>query len=302
MKRPAVADVILEARMQAEPNRSEPSAPPRRIWICADDYGLSDGVSTAIRDLIARGRLNATSVMVVSPNFRAADAAALAKLNDDMRRVAIGLHVTLTAPFRPLTGGYAPLRNGAFLPLGEMLARACLHTLNVKVIAEEVAAQLRAFTDAFGRMPDFIDGHQHVQVFPQVREAVLSQMALTAPSAWIRQCGRAGPVAGRFTDRKGLLLDVLSRGFRSRAAQLGLRTNPAFAGTYDFNAARPFADRFAGFLDTLPDGGLVMCHPGHVDAELARLDPLTTARAQEYAFFAGHVFPAVLAERGIALA
>ena len=41
--------------------------PPRRIRLCADDYGLSPGVNRAIRDLIARGRLNATSVMVVGP-------------------------------------------------------------------------------------------------------------------------------------------------------------------------------------------------------------------------------------------
>jgi predicted glycoside hydrolase/deacetylase ChbG (UPF0249 family) len=43
------------------------AAPPRRIWLCADDYGLSPGVNRAIRDLIERGRLNATSVMVVGP-------------------------------------------------------------------------------------------------------------------------------------------------------------------------------------------------------------------------------------------
>ena len=34
-------------------------AAPRRIWLCADDYGLSPGVNRAIRDLIERGRLNA---------------------------------------------------------------------------------------------------------------------------------------------------------------------------------------------------------------------------------------------------
>ena len=43
------------------------AAPPRRIWLCADDYGLSPGVNRAIRDLIGRGRLNATSVMMVGP-------------------------------------------------------------------------------------------------------------------------------------------------------------------------------------------------------------------------------------------
>ena len=45
------------------------AAAGRRIWLCADDYGIAPGVSAAIRDLVARGRLNATSAMVVAPAF-----------------------------------------------------------------------------------------------------------------------------------------------------------------------------------------------------------------------------------------
>ena len=68
----------------------------RRIWLCADDYGISPGVNAAIRDLVARGRLNATSVMVVAPSFSRAEAVALDMLNAAGARVAIGLHLTLT--------------------------------------------------------------------------------------------------------------------------------------------------------------------------------------------------------------
>ena len=52
-------------------------APSRRIWLCADDYGISPGVNRAIRDLIKRGRLNATSVMVVGPAIGRDEVAAL---------------------------------------------------------------------------------------------------------------------------------------------------------------------------------------------------------------------------------
>ena len=45
------------------------NAQPRQIWLCADDYGISPAVSAAIRELIARRRLNAVSVMVVTPSF-----------------------------------------------------------------------------------------------------------------------------------------------------------------------------------------------------------------------------------------
>ena len=41
------------------------------------------------------------------------------------------------------------------------------------------------------------------------------------------------------------------------------------------------------FLDSLPEGGLVMCHPGFVDDVLVSLDPLTTQREHEHAYLAG---------------
>jgi predicted glycoside hydrolase/deacetylase ChbG (UPF0249 family) len=45
-----------------------------------------------------------------------------------------------------------------------------------------------------------------------------------------------------------------------------------------------------------------MCHPGRIDDELARLDPLTDLREQEYAYLAGDEFAALLHQRGVALA
>jgi predicted glycoside hydrolase/deacetylase ChbG (UPF0249 family) len=276
----------------------------RRIWLCADDYGISHSVDTAIRDLVVRGRLNATSVMVAAPGFNRSEAIALSLLNSgDTRRVAIGLHITLTAPFRPLSTGFRPLRDGAFLRLEQMLARGSLRLLRPKALSVEIATQLEAFVTAFGRAPDFIDGHQHVHLFPQVRDAVLDVVKHVAPTAWVRQCGRAVPLTRRLSDRKGLLLDWLSRKFRRRAAALGVATNPAFAGTYDFATAQPdYAALFASFLDRLPRDSVVMCHPGMVDAELVRLDPLTTLREREYAFLADDAFPALLKAHGVALA
>ena len=48
-----------------------------RIWLCADDYGISPAVNAAIRDLVVRGRINATSVMVAAPSFHRSEAIAL---------------------------------------------------------------------------------------------------------------------------------------------------------------------------------------------------------------------------------
>jgi chitin disaccharide deacetylase len=281
------------------------AAPPRRkLWLCADDYGISPAVSGAIRDLIARGRLNATSVMVTAPSFSAAEAAALATAGGPDRRAAIGLHFTLTAPFRPASPAYRPLaRDGAFLSLARTFAAGLRRQLDGAAVAAEAESQFAAFRRAFGRPPDFVDGHQHVQVLPQVSDALLAAMTRTAPDAWIRQCGRVIPAWRGWGDPKGLLLDRLSARLRARCARSGVPTNPAFAGTYNFRGAKKDYDAlFGSFLHGLPDGGLVMCHPGFVDGELRRLDDFTAMREREYAFFAGDRFPAVLAENAIDLA
>jgi chitin disaccharide deacetylase len=58
----------------------------------------------------------------------------------------------------------------------------------------------------------------------------------------------------------------------------------------------------AGFLDGLPDGGLVMCHPGHVDEVLISLDPFTDQREREYQYLAGDDFPRLLDANNVTLA
>jgi chitin disaccharide deacetylase len=281
---------------------SPPAASPRRIWLVADDYGISSAVNTAIRDLVVRGRLNATSVMVAAPSFHRSEAISLDVLNSVAPRVAIGLHLTLTAPFRPLSTGFTPLREGAFLPLRATLSHALRRGFKHDTLKDEIARQLETFCSTFGRTPDFIDGHHHVQLFPQIGRALLEVASEMAPGAWLRQCGRVVPWTSRLADRKGLLLDALSWRFRRRAAALGLATNPGFAGTYEFTQAADFAALFPRFLDHLPNGAVVMCHPGFVDAELERLDPLTALREKEYAYLAGDAFPGALAAGGLALA
>jgi predicted glycoside hydrolase/deacetylase ChbG (UPF0249 family) len=270
---------------------------PRHFWLCADDYGIAPGVNAAIRELIGRGRLNATSVMVVAPSCTRDEINALTCAG----KAALGLHLTLTAPFRPLAADFRPLAQGAFHPLPAMLRLALLRQLDRAALAREVEAQIEAFAQAFGRPPDFIDGHQHVHLFPQVRDAVLEGARRLAPGAWVRQAVSTTPWRARLNDPKGLLVDALSRAVRKRASELRIRTNPAFAGTYTYRSDADFARLFPTFLEGLPKGGLVMCHPGHVDDELKRLDPLTTIREREYAYLSGDAFPEVLKAHDLTL-
>jgi chitin disaccharide deacetylase len=282
-----------------EPPRSA-SAGARRLRICADDYGMSPAVNHAIRDLLTRRRINATSVMVVAPSHADAEAEALVAI--EPARHAIGLHFTLTAPFRPATGGYRPTAHGGTFPtLREVFTTGLARRLDPGALEDEAFAQLEAFRKAIGRLPDFVDGHQHVHLLPQVTDALIAVTRAVAPSAWMRQCGRADPWRG-WNDPKGHVLDWLSRRVRARCSACGIQTNPTFAGTYDLKPGRDYEALFARFLEGHPDGGLVMCHPGLVDAQLRMLDPVTVTREQEYRFFVGERFTELVASRGFVLA
>jgi predicted glycoside hydrolase/deacetylase ChbG (UPF0249 family) len=279
--------------------------PLRRIWLCADDYGISPGVNRGIRELIERRRINATSVMVTGPAVGRDDIDALKSAVATNPHCAIGLHAVLTAPFHPLTMHFKPLDGGLFLPLAKMLRTSLLARLDREIIQAEFVAQISAFVALMGRAPDYVDGHQHVQVFPQVRDAFLAAVKSHAPNAWVRQCGRNQPllqglVKGLGTP-KALVLDVLSRQFRRKAVRAGIAFNPGFAGAYDFTTQPEFGALMQSFLEGLPDGGLVMCHPGFVDDVLVSLDPLTDQREREYAYLAGDDFPALLARNRVAL-
>jgi predicted glycoside hydrolase/deacetylase ChbG (UPF0249 family) len=277
------------------------AATPRRIWLCADDYGISPGVNRAIRDLIGRGRLNATSVMVVGPAIGRDEVNALQTLAANSPRCAIGLHVTLTAPFRPLTMHFQPLDGGMFLRFPKLLRAGLLRRLDPEIIHAELRVQLAAFGELFGRAPDFVDGHQHAQLFPQIRDAFLTAVKEAAPNAWVRQGGRHQPLARRLGSPKALVLDVLSAQFRRRAARADIAFNPGFAGAYDFARQPDFGALMRQFLDGLPQDGVIMCHPGLVDEILVSLDPLTDQREREYAFLGGENFPALLAANKVTL-
>jgi predicted glycoside hydrolase/deacetylase ChbG (UPF0249 family) len=276
------------------------AAKPRRIWLCADDYGISPGVNRAIRDLIERGRLNATSVMMVGPSIDRGEIDALQAAAGKSARCAIGLHVTLTAPFRPLTMYFRPLKGDVFLPFRRLLWAGIFHRLDPEIIRSEVTVQLAAFADKFGRPPDFVDGHQHVQLYPQARDGFIAAVKDAAPNAWVRQCG-GHRSAGKRSSRKSLLLDVMSTQFRRRALNAGIAFNPAFAGAYDFTGEADFGALMQGFIEGLPEGSLVMCHPGFVDEVLSGLDPLTKPREREHAFLASRDFQSLLEANNVTL-
>lgn len=270
----------------------------RRVVLCADDYAIAPGVSEAIRQLIAARRINATSVMTVFDGLKAE--ADTLKVAAEGTGASIGLHVTLTGTFAPLTAGMAGPR-GIFPALSALLLSALARRLDPGAVAAEVEAQFLAFVEAFGGPPDHVDGHQHVHVLPVVRQAVLAATARHAPKAWLRDVTPAGGALHGF-DLKGRLIGAFSIGFARDAGKLGLATNTGFGGAYDFSADHDFPTLLTHFLKGVPEGGLVMVHPGRVDDPLTARDPLTHQREVEYEVLRGEGMRAILDAADVRLA
>lgn len=263
----------------------------KRLVLCADDYALAPGVSRAIRELASQGHLNATSVMTPGPDLgREADALLAIRPSG----FQIGLHLTLTGGLAPLTPGHG----GRFPSLPWLMARASARHLPRAAILAEIEAQFDAFETAFGSAPDFVDGHQHVHLLPVIRTMVLSQTRKRAAHAWVRQCG--GP-SGSGDGIKASIISTLSAGLAREAPALGLSTNSAFSGAYDFRRSSEFPTLFPGFLANQPEGLVVMVHPGHVDEKLRSVDPLLGPREDELRYLASDQCRIAIAASGFRL-
>lgn len=276
-----------------------PFAEPRKTLIlCADDYALSPGVSLGIRQLAEAGRISATGAMTCMP-YWSSEAPALRALVD---RVQVGLHFTLTDQ-RPLGPMPHLAADGRFPSVGRLLKRSLLGGMPSAEVAAELERQLDAFEAAFGRPPDFIDGHQHVHVLPGVRGAVLAAFGrrLDPSRCWLRDCADGwARLAQRRQAVKAGIIAALSYGFARQARVRGISCNRGFSGFYDAER-QGLAEVFSSLLAGAGDGHLVMVHPGHVDAELRAVDSLTTPREKEWAFLSGGEFPRLLAEHGFVL-
>ncbi len=269
------------------------------ITLCADDYGLAPGVSRAILELIAQGRLQATSCMTGSPHWPEA-AKHLKPLEE---QADIGLHLTLTDQ-TPLGSMPNLAPEGRFPSLGQLLRLALLRRLDQAEISAEFDRQVDAFVVHFGRLPDFLDGHHHIHQLPVVRAAVLElwQRRFGA-NTWVRSCVESWPtlLARNVSPVRALVISSLGLVFRRQLQARGIPHNASFRGVYDFSGRVPFATLFQRFLSPAKEGALMMVHPGWVDAELERVDGLTTQREVEARFLASDAFVLLLAEHGTSL-
>lgn len=267
----------------------------KRIILCADDYGQNPAISQAIVELLGIKQLSATSCMVTSPVWQ--DTAKW--LIPFKNKADIGLHFNLTEG-KPLSSQLP-----SFFPLKELIMKAQLRKLDKAAIIAELRAQLDQFTDTFGQLPDFIDGHQHIHQFPIIRNAVCEvyETYLRQNNSYIR-CTYNPLTLFRFTDVayvKQLIIQLCGGiAFRSMLVKQKIPHNNTFAGIYEFKASLDYPQLFSHFLQQVKNGGLIMCHPGLHSSD--ETDEINTARHNEYLYFNSHAVKKALANNHVQIA
>lgn len=273
-----------------------------RLAVCADDFGQGQAIDQGILQLLHLGRLQAVSCLVNGPTW-AANALALAAAAMPVK-ASIGLHFNLTQG-APLSSALLA-RYAKFPGLPAALLNSHLRRLPLTAVAEELHAQLHAFSRVTGHAPQHIDGHQHVHHLPGVRTLILAAAAATLPPAAVRRCAPAlGPGAGF----KRWVIEA--SGGRAMARSMdtqAVRSNPALVGVYDFKAAPPYRQHMQGWLARLTglpkhpgQGALLFCHPARVGAEPAADDTIGVARQREMAYLCSEDFATDLAAAGVTL-
>lgn len=239
----------------------------RTLCICADDFGLSEGVNQAVLALVERGAVTATSCMVLRSAWLPG-ARRLRVLPPE--QADIGLHLDLTAV--DPSPAEASLRG--------LILRSLARQLDLTAVRAAIDAQLDRFEQAMGCAPAHVDGHRHVHQLPGVREQLVEALATRYPGAppWLRSTRPAGPSA-TVPAKQRMIHALGGRGLETLARRRGLPMSRHLLGVYGFDGGRDgYRQRLQAWLAQGGDGDVLMCHPSvrAVDG-----DAVGEARVQE---------------------
>lgn len=251
----------------------------RNLIVNADDLGWTEGVNRGIAEAHSNGIVTSASLLANGAAF--ASGVELARTTPGL---GVGVHLNLSDG--------KPVADRQFVSTllnerGELEGRPeglLLRLARRSVLLEEVErewdAQIQKVRE-FGVEPTHLDGHRHVQMLPGFFEIVL------------RLAKKHGIAAVRISHEESSLRAALSAGAKQKASVVmkqgvqarGLKLLAPDAREQAERAGIATADYFCGIaqtgeltregvlrlLEILPDGTTeLMCHPGFVDAELAK--------------------------------
>ncbi len=240
-----------------------------KVCYCADDFSMRPEISSAILSLLEKERIHATSCMTQSPSWFQ-DAKVLTSLDTTAE---IGLHLNFTQDF-----GVQDYTE----QLPKLMLGAWTGQLSQTKVRDSIIRQWELFCSATGRMPDFVDGHQHVHQFPVIREALFKFLNQQQFKGWVRSLRY--PVLTPNTRIKVTLLKLLgATRFSEMCQHYNIHQNSTFAGIYSFDA-QSYALLNQQWLAQAQDQLLIMCHPALSHSQSSH-DPIHAARVREFEYF-----------------
>lgn len=239
----------------------------RGLIINADDFGLTAGVSRGILTGHRQGLITSTSMLAVATGFDAAVALATSGQADDL---GIGAHLALVGEDPPLLSAReVPTlvgKRGGFAPSWKpFLARVAARRVDPADVRRELTAQIERL-GAIGRPLTHIDTHQHLHMWPLVRDVVLELAQVHGIGAirvpWSRKSGPTGVTVRR-----------LARQLTEQVATRGLTAPEDFVGLDEAGALTEanFLDAIATLAAGKSEIAELGCHPGEgADTERRR--------------------------------
>ncbi len=237
----------------------------RTLIVNADDYGLTPAVSEGILRAHRVGVLTSTSLLALAPGF-----ATSAPWLRDVEGIGIGAHLAAVGEDPPLLSAreiptLVDARGRLPISWRHLLPRVAARRVDLGDIEREWEAQLDAIAGQ-GLVVDHLDSHQHVHVFPGLREVVLRLATRRGISAVrVTRSVARGPV--------GVVMRRLSARFAGAAGQAGLAFPGDAAGLDE--AGRLDERAVLGALERLANAPAPVVelsgHPGlHEDPDRSR--------------------------------
>ena len=270
------------------------------LSICADDFGITENVSSAIIKLIKKKRITETSCIVISNSFKND----LKTLISYQNKIGIGLHLTLT-DFKAFNRLKSLTINNEMPSFNKLLKSSIIKKIVPKEIEKEINFQIDVFENSLGFLPNFIDGHQHVHQLPIVRDCLIKVIKerYSENLPWIRN---SYDEIFKILKRNVSILKAISIGLFGKKLKMTVKTNhiksnDGFSGIYSFSNKISYENLFKKFILDIKNNHLLMVHPGHSDEKLSKIDPVTTSRDIEYEFLSSDNFLNLLNKNNIVL-
>jgi predicted glycoside hydrolase/deacetylase ChbG (UPF0249 family) len=251
----------------------------RNLIVNADDLGWTEGVNRGIAEAHRNGIVTSASLLANGAAFESG-----VEVARTTPGLGVGVHLNLSDGLpvaeRELVTTLLNDRGELEGKPESLLLRLARRSILLDEVEREWDAQIRKVRDC-GIEPTHLDGHRHVQMLPGLFEIALrlakrhgiAAVRISHEESSLRAALSSGAKQkGTVVMKQGVQargLKMLARDAREQAERAGIAATDYFCGIAQTGELTK--EGVVRLLEILPEGTTeLMCHPGYVDAELAK--------------------------------